>query len=245
MKSLSNYIHETLYGSKLKYNGSNKEFVDCIIENNDGMILILRRANYMRNFRTCWCLPGGNIDENDKNLKYAIIREVREETGIEINAADEIHLKELFEYEYRNGNITHVFYIKLNDNITVKLSSEHSKYEWIDLSSEKIDDRKWVPEVFNILQKWEAECINEVLRINKNYKTFDKIFNDAIDHYVSLINNIKIDDEQILYRNIEKYFYHVLSYHSINDDDLDDKSSMIIDMMYKQLTLPVYEFTSK
>ena len=33
-------------------------------------------------------------------------------------------------------------------------------------AEEKIDDRKWMPELFNILQKWEQTPVNEKLIIN-------------------------------------------------------------------------------
>ena len=63
--------------------------------------------------------------------------------------------------------------VKLESDINVKISREHSKYEWVDFSEEKIDDCKWMPELFNILQKWEQTPVNDVnerLIINKNYE---------------------------------------------------------------------------
>ena len=169
MKRLTTYITEALDGTRMKYVGKNSEFVDAIIENQNGEILILRRANYMKNFRTCWSIVGGAIDKNDKDSKEAIIREIKEETGIELSFNEQNNMIKLFDYTYKNGNNTEVYYVKLDSDYDIKISREHSKYEWIDFSQEKIDARKWVPEAFNILQKWEESSINEKLVINKNY----------------------------------------------------------------------------
>lgn len=151
MKDLTTYINETLV-----YTGKYTEFVDAVLES-DGKILILRRANYMKNFKSCWCLPGGNVDNKDNDLKSSIIREIKEETGIELTYVEQERLKEMFEYKYENGNVTHLFYVKLETTPEIKISKEHSKFEWIDFENEIPGNHKWVPELFNILQKWEQE----------------------------------------------------------------------------------------
>ena len=72
MKSLIAYLNEN----------QNKEYVDIFVVYND-KILFLRRANYIRQFGGKWCFPGGHIDNNETS-KDAIIRELKEETGISI-----------------------------------------------------------------------------------------------------------------------------------------------------------------
>ena len=156
MITLKNYIIEALDGSKMTYSGKNQDFVDVILEDPNEKILILRRANYMKNFRTCWGLIGGAVDVADKTLKDAAVRETVEETGISLSFNEVNSMKHLFDYKYKNGNVSHVFWTRLETKIDkVTISQEHSKYEWIDFSNEKIDERKWIPEVFTILQKWE------------------------------------------------------------------------------------------
>lgn len=174
MKSLNTYLVEALDGSRMKYVGKHTQFADIIIENDRGEILILRRANYMKNFRTCWCIPGGNVDAKDKNTVETVVRETMEETGIEIDMAQQLKLKPIFTHKFENGNVSDIYYIKLENTPDVKLSKEHSKYEWVRFSDEKIDGRKWVPETFTILQKWEQKPLNERLIINKDYTTVSK-----------------------------------------------------------------------
>jgi 8-oxo-dGTP diphosphatase len=66
--------------------------VAAIITNEEGKILLTRRN--IEPFKGQWCLPGGHIDENEKALD-AVIREAKEETGLDFEAeffayADEI-----------------------------------------------------------------------------------------------------------------------------------------------------------
>jgi len=66
--------------------------VAAIIKNDDGKILLTRRN--IEPFKGQWCLPGGHIDENERSLN-AVIREAKEETGLDFEAefftyADEI-----------------------------------------------------------------------------------------------------------------------------------------------------------
>ena len=204
MKSLYEYITEALDGSKMTYSGKNQEFVDVILQNTEGKILILRRANYMKNFRTCWGVIGGAVEEKDKTHKNAAIRETREETGYELSFMEQNNMKCLFDYTYKDGNISHVYLVKLESDINVKISKEHSKYEWVDFSEEKIDDRKWMPEVFSILQKWEQTPVNERLIINKNYNNEPSSIDDLIEKYVNFKEGESIHKNQInLDRNLK------------------------------------------
>jgi 8-oxo-dGTP diphosphatase len=66
--------------------------VAAIIKNEAGKILLTRRN--VDPFKGQWCLPGGHIDEYEKAL-VAVIREAKEETGLDFDAkflfyADEI-----------------------------------------------------------------------------------------------------------------------------------------------------------
>ena len=208
MKSLHEHIAEALDGSKMTYSGKNREFVDVILENPEGKILILRRANYMKNFRACWGVIGGAVDVADKTPKDAAVRETAEETGISLSFNEVNNMKQLFDYKYKDGNVSHVFWTRLETKIDkVKISREHSKYEWIDFSAEKIDDRKWMPEVFNILQKWEQKPVNEKLVINKDYNSgkvkpkddddFMKIIDDALCEHFNKFGKVKGNFEVI------------------------------------------------
>ena len=219
MKSLYEHITEALDGSKMTYSGKKGEFVDVILQNTEGKILILRRANYMHNFKTCWGVVGGSVEETDKTHKDAAIRETREETGYELSLVEQNNMKYLFDYTYKNGNISHVYFVKLESDINVKISREHSKYEWVDFSEEKIDDRKWMPEVFNILQKWEQTPINERLIINKNYNDKVSSVDDLIKEYVHFNEGFQTSLNVILLRrNLLSKIQYLKQNHSLSFD---------------------------
>ena len=81
-------------------------------------------------------LPGGLVDPGE-NEHEAVIREVAEETGISIQN-DEMKMvysrTEFFKDE--NKSITkHLFIVNVTGAADVKLSWEHSDYDWIPLSS--------------------------------------------------------------------------------------------------------------
>lgn len=219
MKSLYEHITEALDGSKMTYSGKNREFVDVILQNTEGKILLLRRANYMHNFKTCWGVVGGSVEETDKTHKDAAIRETREETGYELSLVEQNNMKYMFDYTYKDVNISHVYFAKLESDINVKISREHSKYEWVDFSEEKIDNRKWMPEVFNILQKWEQTPINERLIINKNYNDKVSSIDSLIEEYIHFNEGLQTSSNLInLHRNLLLKMQRITQNHSLSFD---------------------------
>lgn len=50
----------------------------------DNHLLLTKRNKNMYTFPNAWVLPGGHIDLHE-GLKHGVIREIREETGIEID----------------------------------------------------------------------------------------------------------------------------------------------------------------
>lgn len=143
MKSIINYINESQ---------DIKRYVDGILISPDDKILILRRANYMKKFGGKWGFVGGSIDDKDKDSRAAIKREVKEETGWELTWNEE-HEAELFDkITHEDGSITEYWIIKLETTPEIKISREHSKYEWYEIENNK--DYKWMPDVYQIIQKY-------------------------------------------------------------------------------------------
>ena len=66
--------------------------VAAVIKNNEDHILLTRRN--VKPFKGQWCLPGGHIDENEKALD-AVIREAKEETGLEFEPEFIAYLDEI------------------------------------------------------------------------------------------------------------------------------------------------------
>lgn len=148
MKTITELIQELLEHTK---------YVDIIVTcGND--VLLLRRANYMKNFRGKWCLPGGHVDSAEDS-KTAIIRELKEETNISITEP------ELFiTYQYQNGGMSDIYYIELYEKPAVKISREHAQYKWVAFEDLVKYDEKWAGETKEILNKFienKFDKINE------------------------------------------------------------------------------------
>ena len=150
MKHITDWINEN--------KGEIKHYVDGILVSDDEKILILRRANYMKNFGGQWGFVGGSVDKKDKNNKEAIIREIEEETKIKLTFNEQQKMKAIDKQEHKNNDSvisdTEYWLIKLESNPDVKISREHSKYEWIDTDTFKNKTFKFMPDVFHYIQKY-------------------------------------------------------------------------------------------
>ena len=150
MKHITDWINEN--------KGEIKHYVDGILVSEDEKILILRRANYMKNFGGQWGFVGGSVDKKDKNNKEGIIREIEEETKIKLTFNEQQKMKAIDKQEHENnGSVvsdTEYWLIRLESNPDVKISREHSKYEWIDADTFKNKTFKFMPDVFHYIQKY-------------------------------------------------------------------------------------------
>ena len=66
--------------------------VAAIIKNDEGKILLTCRN--VEPFKGQWCLPGGHIDANE-TVETAVIREVKEETGLDFEPKFITYLDEI------------------------------------------------------------------------------------------------------------------------------------------------------
>lgn len=104
-----------LFKSKYeKVNNSKQDYADAIITTSDGKILLLRRAITDTFEPDTWSLPGGKIEKGESPAE-AVVREVKEETNIDIISPVLILKKEI-----KNGSI---YYF----NCTLKTEDELSK----------------------------------------------------------------------------------------------------------------------
>lgn len=104
------------------------EVVSCFIEYN-GEILMLKRQKFKPQPNT-YGVPAGKV-EKDENLKQAIIREVQEETGIDLSKKEvEFYKTKYVDYtEYQF--VYHCFHCELEEKPKVDLNlNEHQLYIW-------------------------------------------------------------------------------------------------------------------
>jgi 8-oxo-dGTP diphosphatase len=88
------------HGKLPKFSGRT---VAAIVEFSDDKLLLVKRGT--RVFKGYWALPGGRV-EKDESVEQAIIREVKEETGLDIEIIRKIGeyheagVKDNIEYDY-------------------------------------------------------------------------------------------------------------------------------------------------
>ena len=146
MKSIEQYIQEAQENQKV--------YANMILLNHDeDKVLILRRANYMKKFRGMCGFPGGSVDSKDKDAKAAAVRELKEETGIELSWNEEYKCKLYDKITNDDGSISEYYKATLEtENLPeIKISREHASYEWFDEKSKA--NHKWMPDVFQLIQK--------------------------------------------------------------------------------------------
>lgn len=118
--------------------------VDAVVEQSGHILLVKRKAEPGKGL---WALPGGHLNEFEKQLDGAI-RELREETKIKVPEAvlrGSIRDHETFDDPYRStlGRvITKAYHFKLPDDITlpkVKGADDAEKAKWVPISELRED----------------------------------------------------------------------------------------------------------
>jgi 8-oxo-dGTP diphosphatase len=86
---------------KIKFTGRT---VTAIVEFPDGKILLVKRGTVV--FKGYWALPGGRVDVGE-SVEQAVIREVKEETGLDVEILGKIGeyretgVQDGIEYDYQ------------------------------------------------------------------------------------------------------------------------------------------------
>lgn len=146
MKSIVKYINESILQD------DTKKYANMIIVSPDDEILILQRAYYLKKFKGLWGFPGGSVEKTDKDVKSAGIRELKEETGIELTFNEEyMYCKQIDDITNTDNSHSIYFLVKLESKPEVKISSEHKAYKWYKANNQEI--YKWMPDVFQLIQR--------------------------------------------------------------------------------------------
>lgn len=107
--------------------------VDAIVyfvEEKTPKVLLIERGRDP--FKNKWALPGGFI-ELDERLEQACIRELEEETGLEVNEMKQFRAYDAVDRDPRHRTISVVFSVKLDAEQKVKGSDDASNAAWFSL----------------------------------------------------------------------------------------------------------------
>ena len=120
----------------------------AIIIDNDKRILLVKRPSDKKLFPNAWAFPGGKVEEGE-SLNDAVIREVKEETWLDLVSFDKYTFTEYI--TEKSHNISHL-YIG-NAEWFLKPETEAKRYSYSEI--------KWLNTAFN-----QSEIIEE---LHKNW----------------------------------------------------------------------------
>lgn len=117
-----------------------KVSASAVVLNNEGKLLIVKRADDDDFLPGTWELPGGGVDFMEEP-RVGIKRELKEECGIEV---DVLHPLTEFSFvmpteEGEKHTVEIIYLCQLSENSPeVNLSFEHSDYQWVTFSDLEI-----------------------------------------------------------------------------------------------------------
>lgn len=147
----------------------------------DGKVLMHKRAEDKKKFPGFWIGPGGHVDEGEDVLT-AVIREVKEETGVLVKEKD-VTLKVLaFHHHLDRGEVwmEYLFSAKIPSDQKVKSTAE-GKSGWI-----KVDELMKLEKVFEPSKHYFDHILNDKPGIMYNYSQWKdaqlvKILSERVD----------------------------------------------------------------
>lgn len=138
----------------------NKEYwhesIGVFIKNPDGKFLFFERNI----FPFSYTIPSGHVDFSDRSLKVAAVREVQEETTLELNIDDinELASEDIWGDSCRRGadvHKWHAFMAHYENNVQIKIIDEGLEPTWLSLE-EALTKKLTVP-VKYIIEKYSNE----------------------------------------------------------------------------------------
>lgn len=106
---------------------------DCIVFARDGAdvkILLIERKHDP--FRGCWAFPGGFMNM-DETADAAAVRELREETGLEISEVHQVGAFTEVDRDPRERVVTIAFYAEIERVQAVRAADDAGRARWFSL----------------------------------------------------------------------------------------------------------------
>ena len=120
------------------------KFADKFAVSVKGVVRSEGKILYLKNEHNSWDFPGGKLTLNE-NINDTLIREIKEETNLEVK------IKKLIYAENHLFNNQKILVVIFDTEIIcenqIKISYEHTKYDFFDLQSIKTQVPEWVTKV--------------------------------------------------------------------------------------------------
>ena len=128
-------------------------WVTAVAMTEEGKIVLERQYRHALG-ETCIEIPGGCVDDTDRNLEEAIKRELLEETGYEFSSYE--YLGKISANPSTNSNLMHMFLAKGGKKIA---SQELDHNEEIEIELATINELKQLLRENKIVQAMHVTCI--------------------------------------------------------------------------------------
>ena len=134
----------------------------------DWSVLTLQRAHDTR-CPTAWETVHGHI-ETGESPEQAAVREVREETGLEVRRLYNVTVQPFYLHKLATVELAVVFAAFVDRVRTITLGAEHMRHEWLppDAALDRFvwpRERAALLEILHLLKSGDAGPVEDVLRV--------------------------------------------------------------------------------
>jgi 8-oxo-dGTP diphosphatase len=100
----------------------------------DGKVLLGQKRKGVGPYPDTWHLPGGGVNLGDESIDEAIIREVKEETGLDMESVERVVFDEDYEPD-KHGEMTHYIFLVYKmtaKSFKAKAADDIVELRWFD-----------------------------------------------------------------------------------------------------------------
>jgi len=121
-----------------------KKILSFIINENNQLLLLRNNPEDPIHGGDIWYTVTGGFDDNETDGKEVVIREIKEETNLDVKEA--IYLNWIFSYNFNDVDCIEYAYISFVENGDIILNEESIDYKWCSLD-EFINETTWFGDV--------------------------------------------------------------------------------------------------